>query len=88
MKKYEIINDSWIKKNDTNTSKNTISGHESLKIISITHVMTYAVKPNLDDWSHTISLTSAGGRLTFQYEGSELEIYKEDLKIFENLIYK
>jgi len=80
MKKFEIINDKWIRTEDS-------IGHRALKISAITSIYNWKGKE-----VSIISLSINGhNRINISYKISDIsehEQYEKDLTFFENLLFK
>ncbi|EFK97924.1 conserved hypothetical protein [sediment metagenome] len=89
MKKFEIINDKWIKSIPQHQSETNIS---AMKIKSVSLIQSEIVSAEYEKEYHVryfISLTGCSDdvNLTFRYKTEEIEQFKSDLEFLENLIY-
>ena len=86
--KFEIINNSWIKKIDNHPSEFTICGYEAIKISSINSITTYIPYRLNTTIPIVIKLSTNKTTINFEYSDEEVKIYKKDLKTLESIIYK
>ncbi len=83
MKKFEIVNNRWIKQIDLSINPNSYS----FNAIRINDVSFISGSVELIGTSnYYILIYTSGGKLFFQYESSEEKQYKEDLIFFEKLL--
>ncbi len=83
MKKFEIINNKWIKANNDHPSLE--SSTTTLKINSISIINCNIHKEALN----IIGLMGSSSSVSIQlnYKKDELELFENDLKILEDLLY-
>jgi len=90
MKRFEILNDRWIKqlniKNIVSDYSTTTSILYALKISSITHINASSNLAN-GYLTFSISLGTDGCSFYFEYNKDEENEFKNDLSFFENLLF-
>lgn len=84
MKKFEIINDKWIKTLNENNNRDEYS---AIKINDITLMASRKLGEDSTIGSFSIYIRADSNALSFYYKKSEEEQYKSDLKILENLLF-
>ncbi len=86
MKKFEIINDKWIKHNPLNDN------FDAIKIAAIVKFVVYDsnIHLPLGEEAKIISFinNSQGAYFSLVYKKSEQEEFKDDLAFFEKLLFK
>jgi hypothetical protein len=91
MKKFEIINNTWIKKLDLKKTVDTSTHIEIMnaaKISSISRTWAYSFEMFGRIEYHICLMSDCGTSLEFIYEKSQEQEFKNDLIFFENLFFK